>query len=75
MMKDTVGVGISLPKKIMAQIDSERGDVSRSRYLLRLIETSERAVSKGRGEPRNVIKKDPLDEGFGTPVSRESAGA
>ncbi len=73
-MKESIGIGISLPKKIMAQIDSERGDVSRSRFLLRLIETSERTVNKGRGEPRNVTKNDPLDLGFGTPVSSESTG-
>ena len=31
-------VSISLPKKILEKIDSDRGDVSRSRYILRLIE-------------------------------------
>ena len=31
-------VGISLPSKILSKIDAERGDISRSRYLLRIIE-------------------------------------
>ena len=37
-MQNSISVGISLPKKIMSQIDVERGDVSRSRFLLRMIE-------------------------------------
>jgi hypothetical protein len=31
-------VGISIPKKILSRIDQERGDVSRSRYVLRILE-------------------------------------
>jgi hypothetical protein len=53
-MQQTIAVGISLPKKIMSQIDSERGDVSRSRFL-RLIER-QRMVSNV--ETKNV--NDPL---------------
>lgn len=30
--------GISLPKKLLDSIDQERGDVSRSRFILRLLE-------------------------------------
>jgi hypothetical protein len=37
-MQSSISVGISLPKKIMSQIDSDRGDISRSRFLLRLLE-------------------------------------
>ena len=37
-MKKSIPVGISLPKEILEKIDMERGDVSRSRYLLRKIE-------------------------------------
>lgn len=37
-MIDVISVGISFPKKILTRIDSERGDVPRSRYLLRVIE-------------------------------------
>ena len=39
VMQTSISVGISLPRKIMKRIDVERGDVSRSRYLLRLLET------------------------------------
>lgn len=30
--------GISLPSELLKKIDTERGDISRSRFLLRLIE-------------------------------------
>ena len=39
-MQSTICVGISLPKEILKKIDGERGDVSRSKYLLRIIERS-----------------------------------
>jgi hypothetical protein len=37
-MKSNSVLGISLPRKIVTQIDAERGDVPRSRYLLRILE-------------------------------------
>jgi hypothetical protein len=38
MMQSYIAIGISLPKEILARIDTERGDVPRSRYLLRKLE-------------------------------------
>jgi metal-responsive CopG/Arc/MetJ family transcriptional regulator len=38
MMKKYNSTGLSLPNELIEKIDSERGDVSRSRFLLRLIE-------------------------------------
>ncbi|HZI70256.1 MAG TPA: hypothetical protein VFD60_03745 [Nitrososphaeraceae archaeon] len=37
-MQKTKGIGISLPKEFMQKIDVERGDVPRSRYVLRILE-------------------------------------
>ena len=37
-MKRYTSTGLSLPNDLMQKIDSDRGDVSRSRYLLRLLE-------------------------------------
>jgi metal-responsive CopG/Arc/MetJ family transcriptional regulator len=37
-MKSNSVLGISLPKQIVTQIDEKRGDVPRSRYLLRILE-------------------------------------
>lgn len=37
-MQSSIAVGISLPANIIKKLDAERGDVSRSRYILRIIE-------------------------------------
>lgn len=37
-MKRYQSTGLSLPAELMQKIDFDRGDVSRSRFLLRLIE-------------------------------------
>lgn len=37
-MQNSISVGISFPKNVIEKIDSERGDISRSKYLLRIIE-------------------------------------
>ena len=71
-MQTSISVGISLPKKIMSEIDTERGDVSRSRFLLRLIEDKLPAEKR---QGRNLqIKKtnDPVDHRIETPRSSES---
>ena len=39
-MTEVIPFGISFPKKILTRIDSERGDVPRSRYLLRVKENT-----------------------------------
>ena len=54
-----LAIGISLPQKILLRIDSERGDVSRSRYLLRAIENALRG--KGKEEQKKNSNEDPLD--------------
>jgi hypothetical protein len=57
-------VGISLPKEIISQIDSERGDISRSRYMLRLLEKQNKCDE--------CVKKDSLDSRFRKLQSSES---
>jgi len=37
-MQYSIAVGISFPMKIIDKIDRDRGDISRSRYVLRMIE-------------------------------------
>jgi metal-responsive CopG/Arc/MetJ family transcriptional regulator len=46
-MQDYIAVGISLPKEILARIDTERGDVSRSRFLLRKLEKTFNVATSG----------------------------
>jgi len=38
MVNNAISVGISLPEQIIEKIDKDRGDVPRSRFLLRLVE-------------------------------------
>jgi metal-responsive CopG/Arc/MetJ family transcriptional regulator len=49
-------VGISIPSELLDKIDRERGDVSRSRYVLRMIEQyyyadERKKKGSGRSEP------------------------
>lgn len=37
-MQNSISMGISFPKKVIEKIDEERGDIPRSKYLLRIIE-------------------------------------
>jgi hypothetical protein len=61
MISESIPIGISLPRKILHRIDLERKDISRSRYVLRLIEKAS-AV-----ENETVMKKLPQP---GSRVSR-----
>ena len=60
-MQKTIGVGVSMPRNMVSKIDAERGDVSRSRFLLRLLErvyanTSPSTQTKN-NEAQNKINK------------------
>lgn len=55
-MQSSIAVGISLPREIISKIDNERGDVSRSRYLLRIVQRVYESVSKV-----DAVKKNSLD--------------
>ena len=37
ILKKVIPTGLSLPIELMRQIDSERGDIQRSRYILRIL--------------------------------------
>jgi len=37
-MQNKIAMGISFPRKMIKSIDRDRGDVSRSRFVLRLLE-------------------------------------
>jgi hypothetical protein len=66
-MQQSIAVGISLPKEIMSKMDSERGDVPRSRYLLRILEK----LYLNKKSVKNS-NQDPLDRGFASLQSSES---
>jgi hypothetical protein len=37
-LQDKIATGISIPKNLKDRIDHDRGDISRSRYILRILE-------------------------------------
>jgi hypothetical protein len=58
-MRSHLVLGISLPRQIIGQIDSERGDVPRSRYMLRILE-------KRYTQERKKVNQGSLDHEFET---------
>ena len=68
LMRHSIPIGISLPKEMMSRIDTERGDISRSRFLLRLIEYTYAIESWQKVSPR-VLPKSERSE---APISSES---
>lgn len=74
-MQSSIAVGISLPANIIKKLDAERGDVSRSRYVLRIIEkmyTVNNQNHEGRRSDRGKNNKNSLDSGFGSLQPSES---
>ena len=71
-------VGISLPTEIISKIDAERGDVPRSRYILRVLQDTYPKKRKLKEEIRRsstVLKnknnsQDSPDRGIETPKAR-----
>ena len=59
-MQYKIAVGISLPTKLMKKIDVDRGDIPRSRYVLRILE------KQYPFEGKNVVEKGLLDREFET---------
>lgn len=49
-MAEIIPIGISLPKIVIAEIDSKRKDVPRSRFLLRILEKSLQEIVKDEKE-------------------------
>jgi metal-responsive CopG/Arc/MetJ family transcriptional regulator len=53
-MDKTIKLGITLPKSIVDQIDKVRGDIPRSRYILRALEDYVIATAKGSTRERQT---------------------
>ncbi|HKG71894.1 MAG TPA: hypothetical protein VKA87_08340 [Nitrososphaeraceae archaeon] len=56
-MQDKIATGISIPKNLKDRIDHDRGDVSRSRFILRILEKiygreENNAPNGSRGQPQ-----------------------
>ena len=69
-MKYYTSTGLSLPTELVRKIDSERGDISRSRYILRLLEKL--YIGYGQKFVKDKTKQDSPDRRFETLQSSES---
>jgi metal-responsive CopG/Arc/MetJ family transcriptional regulator len=56
-MDKTVKLGITLPKSIIQRIDKKRGDIPRSRYILRAIENYIGSSSRDTDNRNKAAKK------------------
>jgi metal-responsive CopG/Arc/MetJ family transcriptional regulator len=57
-MKHYTATGLSLPNELIQKIDVERGDISRSRFLLRIIEKAYNTNNKkveGQSHPARTL--------------------
>ena len=63
-MAKSIPVGISIPENILKQIDKDRKDVSRSRYLLRKLERSYTNQKEQTDSPASRIWALEADESF-----------
>ncbi len=61
-MARSVPVGMSLPTTIIEKIDQERGDIPRSKYVLRILEG--KYVDTGTTSGNKLRKQDSPNEGF-----------
>ena len=76
-VQDSIAVGISLPKSIISMIDTERGDIPRSQYLLRILEktyvvATEQRKKKRYGDSKESNTLDSLGRRFETLQPSES---
>jgi hypothetical protein len=74
-MTEVKSFGISFPKKVLTKIDSERGDIPRSRYLLRVLEKQSEEKEEWKKNCDNKDtgdSRDSLDSRFGSLQSSES---
>jgi hypothetical protein len=72
-MSEVITIGISFPKEIVSKIDTDRGDIPRSRYLLRIVEQKYQGQEPGeRTYLKSKNSPDPLESRFRPLHSSES---
>ena len=55
-MENNKTVSLSIPKEVLNQIDTDRGDITRSKFILRLIE-SKNTLGKQQQIPEKLHKE------------------
>jgi len=72
-MQSFVAIGVSLPRDIIEEIDNERGDIPRSRYILRILQRGD-VLKKVRNGHKvdSKIHQESLESRFESLQSSES---
>ena len=65
-------ISISWPKAMISKIDSQRGDIPRSKYLLRMVEKTFETIGNNESKGHTKKSKDLLDGGLGSLQSSKS---
>ena len=71
-MAVNVPIAISWPKDMISKIDSQRGDIPRSKYLLRMVEKTLETINNNESKGHTNKSKDLLDGGLGSLQSSKS---
>lgn len=62
-MQKSIAVGVSLTKDILSKIDNERGDISRSLYLRRLVNKAYAVEMLDYKAKRSLLKQSKKNDG------------
>ena len=68
-MKTKIPIGISIDKDILYQIDKDRGEVPRSRYLLNILKSSVSATITN----KKIIESDGKKDFFDSNLSKRAS--
>ena len=71
-MPINIPIAISWPKDFVSKIDSQRGDVPRSKYLLRIVEKNLEIIDKDESKAHKKETMDLLEGGLGSLQSSKS---
>ncbi len=71
-MPINIPIAISWPKDFVSKIDSQRGDIPRSKYLLRIVEKNFEIIDKDESKGHKKQIMDLLEGGLGSLQSSKS---
>ena len=60
-MQINISVGISIPQDILKKIDAKRGDIPRSKFVLRMLEKVNVLDDKVKSDEKYIIVKEKED--------------
>jgi hypothetical protein len=58
-LQDKIATGISIPKNLKDKIDLDRGDISRSKYILRILENVYGGDESNKNNALNESRRKP----------------